>query len=145
MKITETLGQETGVSVSSARRARQLLKLGPNKTTVIHALQPHDPASRVNFSSWVLQSVIEGEIDQQLTFFSDKAWFHLQGSINMQNNPNWSSENPHLAHEVQLHPVKFGAWCVGSARRIVGPMCFNQAINWERYLHVEGQHFQRLL
>jgi hypothetical protein len=30
--------QETGVSKSSARRATQLLKLRPYKTTVIHAL-----------------------------------------------------------------------------------------------------------
>jgi hypothetical protein len=68
-----------------------LLKLRPNKITEIDALQPHDPASKVHFWSWFLQSVIEGEIDLQLTVFSDKAWFHLQGSINMQNNPNWSS------------------------------------------------------
>jgi hypothetical protein len=38
-----------------------------------------DPASRVHFFSWFLQPVVEGEIDPQLTFFSDEAWFHLQG------------------------------------------------------------------
>jgi hypothetical protein len=52
----------------------------------MHALQPHDPASTVCFFSWFLQSVVESEIDLQLTFFSDEAWFHLQGYINMQNN-----------------------------------------------------------
>jgi hypothetical protein len=56
----------------------QLLKIRPYKTTVIHALQPRDPACRVHFCSWFLQSVIEGEIDPQLTFFSDEASFHLQ-------------------------------------------------------------------
>jgi hypothetical protein len=34
----------------------------------------------------VSQSVIEGEINLQLTFFSDEVWFHLQGYINTQNN-----------------------------------------------------------
>jgi hypothetical protein len=76
------------VSKSSARTATQLQKLRAYKTTVIHALQPRDPASKVYFYGWFLQSVVEGEIDPQLTFFSDEVWFHLQGYINTQNNRN---------------------------------------------------------
>jgi hypothetical protein len=75
--ILKRLAQETGVSKSYARTATQLLKLRPYKTA-IHALQPRDPVSRVHFCSWFLQSVIEVEIDPQLTIFSDEAWFHLQ-------------------------------------------------------------------
>jgi hypothetical protein len=110
------------VSKSSARTATQLLKLRPYKTTVIHALQPHDSVSMLRFCSWFLQSVIKGEIDPRLTFLSDEARFHLQGYINMQNNRYWSSKNPHLTHEAPLHPVKVGVWCALSARRIVGPV-----------------------
>jgi hypothetical protein len=73
-----------------------------------HALQLRDPTSRVHFYSWVLQSVVEGEIDPQLTFFFDEARFHLQGYINTQNNRYWSSQKPHLTHEVPFHPVKVG-------------------------------------
>jgi hypothetical protein len=29
------------------------------------------------------QSVVEGEVNMQLIFLSDEAWFHLQGYINM--------------------------------------------------------------
>jgi hypothetical protein len=76
--------------------------------TVIHALQLHDPASRVNFCSWFLQYIVEGEIDSQLTLFSDEAWFHLQGYINTQNNFYWSSQSPNVTQEVLLHPVKVG-------------------------------------
>ncbi|PNF30394.1 hypothetical protein B7P43_G12868 [Cryptotermes secundus] len=76
-KSLKRLPQGTGVSKS--RRATQLLKLRPYKSTVIHVLQPRDPASRVRFCSWFLQFIVEGEIDRQLTFFSDEAWFHLQG------------------------------------------------------------------
>jgi hypothetical protein len=46
------LAQETGVSKSSARTATKLLKLRPYETTVIQALQPLDPSSRVHFGSW---------------------------------------------------------------------------------------------
>jgi transposase len=56
-KSLKCLAQETGVSKSSARMATQLLKLRPYKTTVLNALQLHDPASRVHFCSWFLQSV----------------------------------------------------------------------------------------
>jgi hypothetical protein len=85
-----------------------LLKLGPYKTTVTNALQPRDPASRVHLCSCFLQSVVGGEINPQLTFFSDEAWFRLQGYINTQNDRYWSSQNPHR-------------WCAVSAKRIVIP------------------------
>jgi hypothetical protein len=96
------------VSEPSARTSAQLLKLRPYETAVIHALQLRDPAIRVHFCSWFLHSVVEGEIDPQLTFFSDEAWFHMQGYINTQNNRYWSSENSLITHEVPLHPVKVG-------------------------------------
>jgi hypothetical protein len=70
-KSLKRLAQETGVSKPSARTATQLLMLRPYKTTVIHASEPRDSASRFRFYSWFLQSVVEGEIDPQLTFLSD--------------------------------------------------------------------------
>jgi hypothetical protein len=101
------LAQETGVSESSARWATQLLKLMPYKTTVFYTFQLRDSASRVYFYRWFLQCVVIGGIDQQLTFFSNEAWFHLQGYINVQSNHYWSSQNPHLTHKV-LRSVKVG-------------------------------------
>jgi hypothetical protein len=78
-------------------------------------------------------------------FFSDEAWFHLQGYINMQNNHYWSSQNPHLTHEVLLPPVKVGVWYAVSARMIVGPMFFNETFNCKRYIQVIfGQFFPEL-
>jgi hypothetical protein len=69
---------------------------------------------------------VEGEVDPQLAFFSDEAWFNLQGYINKQNNHYWGSLNPHLSHEVLFHPGKVGVWCAASARRIVGRMFFTK-------------------
>jgi hypothetical protein len=129
------------VSKTSTRTVTQLLKLRPHKTTVIHALQSRDPGSRVHFCNSFLQPVVEGELDPQLTFFSHEAWFHLQGYINMQNNRYWSSQNPHLTHEVPLHPVKVGIWCTVSARRIVGPVVFYEKNNCGRYVQVILEQF----
>jgi hypothetical protein len=98
----------------------------------MHALQLHNPVCRVNFCSWFLQSVAEGEIDLHLTF-SEEAWFHLQGFVNMQNNHYRSSQNPHLTRVVLLHPVKDGVWCAVSARRIVVPVFFNETIAKDIY------------
>jgi hypothetical protein len=123
-KSLKRLAQEIGVSNFSARKATQFRKLRPYKTTVIHALQSRDPANRVHFCCWFLQSVIEGEIYPQLIFSSDEARFRLQGYINTQNNRYWNSQNPHLTHEVPLHAVKVGVWCAVSARRICGGLYF---------------------
>jgi hypothetical protein len=100
-----------------------------------------DSAGRVRFCSWFLQSVVKGENDPQLTFFSDEAWFHMQGYINTQNNCYWSSQNSHLTHEAPLHLVKVGVWCALSARRVMGPVFFNETINCERYIWVIFGHF----
>jgi hypothetical protein len=78
-KSLKYLAQETGVSESSTRMRTQLLNLRPYKRTVIHALQMCDPANRVHFCSWFIQSIVEVQINLQLTFFSDEAWFQLAG------------------------------------------------------------------
>jgi hypothetical protein len=41
--------------------------------------------------------------------------------------------------------VEVGVWCAASARRIVGPVFFNEKINCVRYVHVIfGQFFSRV-
>jgi hypothetical protein len=85
-KSLKLVAQETEVSKSNGKIATHLLKLVPYETTFIHALQSCNPAGSVHFCTWFLQSIIEGEINLQLTFFSDEAWFDLWGYINTQNN-----------------------------------------------------------
>jgi hypothetical protein len=50
-KSVKYLAQKSAVSKSSARRATQLLKIRPYKTTAIHALQPCDPVNKVHLCS----------------------------------------------------------------------------------------------
>jgi hypothetical protein len=108
----------------------------------MHALQLHDPSGGVHFCNWFLQSVFEGEIGLHLTFFPDEAWFHLREYINMQNNHYWSSQNPHLTHEVPLHLVKVGVWCAVNARLL--DLCFlmKQLIVKDMYMSFSGNSFQ---
>jgi hypothetical protein len=80
-KSLKCLSWEAGVSKSSAKRSTQLLKLRPYKTRVMHALQPRDPASRVHFCVWFLQSVVKGKINLQLTFFLMKHGFTCRDTL----------------------------------------------------------------
>jgi hypothetical protein len=48
-------------------------------------------------------------------------------------------------HSYRSHPVKVGVWCAVSVRRFVVCAFFNETVNCERYLCVEGHHFQHLL
>ncbi|KAJ4430323.1 hypothetical protein ANN_22536 [Periplaneta americana] len=77
-KSLRRLAQEVNISKTSAFVATKLLKLKPFRITVVHALQPEDPVSRVNYCNWFVQSVHNGDVDPLLTFFTDEAWFHLQ-------------------------------------------------------------------
>jgi hypothetical protein len=80
-----------------------------------------------------------------LTFFSDEAWFHLQGFINTQNNRYRSFQNSHVSHKVLFHPVEVGVWCAVSARKIVESLLFHETVNSERWLQVIlGQFFLEL-
>jgi hypothetical protein len=49
----------------------KLLTIWPYKATVVHAPQLRDTASRINFCTWFLQSVVNGEDDPDLTFSDD--------------------------------------------------------------------------
>jgi hypothetical protein len=66
------LAQETSISKSSAAKVMRLLELQPYKATVVHALQPRDPASSINLCNWFLQSFYDGKVGPYLTLFSDE-------------------------------------------------------------------------
>jgi hypothetical protein len=66
-----------------------------------------------------------------LTFFSDEAWFHIQGYINCEIR---SSQNPHITHEVPLHPVKVAVWCAVTARTAVHVFLTKHSIAKDIYM-----------
>jgi hypothetical protein len=86
IEITDSgkfLALRPDISKPMTSKATDLLKY-PYKVTGILALQPRNPASRVNFCNLFLSSVHEGSTAFLLiTFVYDKELFHLRGSVLM--------------------------------------------------------------
>jgi len=62
--------------------ATELLHLKPYKYTVALKLQGADSAWRLRFCTWFCERVCRGEVDQLLTYFTDKTCFQSSGHIN---------------------------------------------------------------
>ncbi len=77
-------------------------------------------------------------------FFTNEAWFHLDGFINAHNYRIWSLERPQEYLEAGLHPKKFGVWCAVSRRRIVRSIFFERTVTAEVYCGI-GMQFISLL
>ena len=137
------LALETNLSIVSTHKgARKKLGLFPYKVTAAQELKVTDFEKRLYYCHWLKTFVtIHGNEILNTTFFSDKVWFYLQGSVHSQNTRLWSNENPHEIQEAPLHCEKVDAWATISRCRIVGPILFNNTINSERYWSVILQPF----
>jgi hypothetical protein len=130
---TRRLAQQVSVSHTTAYKAmRQQLGLHPYKVSVVHQLLPGDSETRLHFCEW-LGDVVENDPHFMDTcFFTDEAWFHLSGYVNSQNCRFWSTENPHIIHELPLHSAKLGVWAAMNAERVF--VCFFETtVNSEVY------------
>jgi hypothetical protein len=106
----------------------------PLQITAVHDLKPGDSAKRLAYCKWFLDFLDhEGEDILKITFFTDKAYFHLSWYINSQNSHVWCAHNPHVFHESPLHDEKIGIWVGMSCRRIVGPIFFSETLNSQWY------------
>jgi hypothetical protein len=69
-KLLKRPAPEIGVSKIVQEWQHNCWNLNPVKQQQsTEALQQRDPASRVHFCSWFLQSIVEGEINPQLILF----------------------------------------------------------------------------
>jgi hypothetical protein len=55
--------------------------------------------------------------------------------VNSQKSCYWSAENPRLINELPLHDEKISIWCAISARRIIGPIFYEDTVNGARYVN----------
>ena len=55
-------------------------------------------------------------------WFTDEAYFFLDGRINTQNNRIWSEKSPDVVSERQLHPPRCTLWCAVGSLGIIGPI-----------------------
>ncbi|PSN55642.1 hypothetical protein C0J52_04018 [Blattella germanica] len=81
-KSLTRLAAQCGISKSTVHVTTNLLKLKLYKIRNVHNLLPLDSVARIEFCRWFLQSVNDGSLDPGLTFFSDEAWFTLNGRVN---------------------------------------------------------------
>jgi hypothetical protein len=75
------------------------------KATVVHALQPRDPTSRINFCNWFPHL------------------FHMMKmtQVSSPNNLCWSSGNPRLIHEVIFNLFKRYTVCACTGKTFSAP------------------------
>ena len=114
------------------------LKLKPYKSQHCHALQPGDPAKRVEFATWALSLP---ESATEWFIFSDEAWFTLEESVNKQNDRSWLPSRPQEEIEQQLHGEKVMVWCAISVNRVFGPFFFDTTVNAANYLEMLKDFF----
>ncbi|GFW37710.1 uncharacterized protein TNCV_4629151 [Trichonephila clavipes] len=87
-------------------------------------LLPHDFETRHLFS---LQFLARLEVDPEWPWnilWTNKAHFHLDGSVNTRSCRIWETDNPHSTLEVPLHSRKVTVWCGFSTSFILGPYFF---------------------
>ncbi|GBM16147.1 hypothetical protein AVEN_163161-1 [Araneus ventricosus] len=108
----------------------------------LHMFQTRQPLSvnaidaRYDFANTMLQLVDEGDIDVGNIWFSDEAYFNLDGFVNKQSWSIWGTENPHVAVPSSLYSLKVMVWVAISSKGIIGPFFREQAINSEKYLGI---------
>ena len=76
---------------------------------VVQQLNVRDYAQQVDFA--VRMQVILEENENLIIVMSNKAYFHLNGTVNKQNLHYWAPENPRNIHERPLHSACVTVWC----------------------------------
>jgi hypothetical protein len=67
------LDLQCGMSRRTLHAATKLWKLRHYKTTVVQSLLPPDCEARIWYCRWFQESVFNGLLDPELTFYSDEA------------------------------------------------------------------------
>jgi hypothetical protein len=76
-------------------------------------------------------------------YWTDEAWFNLNGYVNTQNTRIWSAEKPHTLHEAPLHNQKVGVWTAASRKRVFLTF-FEETVNSDRYMLLVQELFTAL-
>jgi hypothetical protein len=66
------------------------------------------------------------------TWFTDEAYFHVNGVVNKQNVRLWARELPHNLHEKENYGTKVNVWIAISTRGIICPFFFQDTVIKER-------------
>jgi hypothetical protein len=109
-----------GMSESTVRRIlHKDMAFHPYKMMIVQTLNEGDCQQRLAFAELMLEIIEEHE--DAIVIMSDKAHFHLNGSVNKQNFRYWAAKNPNGVHERPLHSPKMAVWCAIGKVGVIGP------------------------
>ena len=75
------------------------------------------------------------------TWFTDEAYFHVNGVVNKQNVRFWAREIPHTLLEKENYGAKVNVWTAIPTHGIIGPFFFHDTVTKERYKDVLENSF----
>ena len=138
-KSTRQAAREMGISRCSVLRILHSgLKLLSYKITVLHKLFNQNKQIRLEYALWA-----EGKDEIFFnTWFSDEAYFHLNGTVNKQNVHFWGKEKPQKSRKKMGKNVNLGSsiqpWCNRTS-------FFNETVNAAQYRIMLENEFVPLL
>lgn len=117
---------------------RKDLSLKPFKTQMVQQLLPQDHNSRLIFSQWVTQKILNQPDFLDNLIVTDEAHFHLNGAVNKQNDRDWQRNNPRNFNEAMLNPPRVTVWIGVTSTTLIGPYFFEEnnetvTVNGVRY------------
>ncbi len=112
------VAQQVGISHTSTYHTMRSITY-PHRTHAQRELKEIDGPRRVKFRSWLFCYTRGLCTILDYIYFSDEAWFTLDGFINSQNYIVWSAKNPHTYHTTLLHQQKIGAWTAILWKRMI--------------------------
>ena len=74
-----------------------------------------------------------------MLLMSSEAHYHVSGHVNKQNCRCWTPNIPYELHQHPLHNAKVTVWCAVSSDCIIGPYCFENAL--ERTVNVNAEQY----
>jgi hypothetical protein len=93
--------------------------------------------NKAAFTSWARHE--EGILHN--TWFSNEAYFHLDGAVNKQNVRFWATEHPHQFRERDNYGNKITVWVAISSHGIIGPFFCDNMVNSYCYLAMLHNNF----
>lgn len=114
--------QKLGIDRRSLQRILKELKLFPYKFQITQPVNDDHKERRMEFAVEILERISNNTFDSNKCWFSDEAYFSLDGHLNKQNVRHWGRSKPEVTVTRSLHPQKVLVWAAISADGVFGPV-----------------------
>lgn len=117
------------------------LNLSAYKIQLVQPLTSGNKETIFKFAQDILRMSRNSSFDINKVWFSDEAYFQLEGYVNKQNYRFWGTTNPHVTLAKPLHPKKLLVWCAINARGVFGPIIIDGTLNAKKYIDLLEDEF----